>query len=78
MVGRRVSESLYEHPVKLEVAFQAPDPAVIVLQGPALEAYYEWKSSGSWEDEDYLNDLIMEQCEDYVAGFTLLDDWREV
>lgn len=68
----------YTNPVKLSVSFDKPRPAEIVLQGPALTAYYDWKLSGADEDLEYLEELIIEQTEDHVAAWTLLGDWREV
>jgi len=64
-----------QQPVRLSVRFNAPENTVIELQGPALAAYREWVETQSTEDEQYLADMIMEQCEDHVAMWTTLDEW---
>jgi len=68
-----VTESQYENPIKLRVSFDAPETITLVLQGPALQAYYDWMSGEGSEDE--LAEAIMEQCEEHVAMWTMLRDW---
>lgn len=69
-----MTESPYENPVKLRVTFDAPENTEIVLQGPALQAYYDWLGGEGSEDE--LAEAIMEQCEGHVAMWTMLRDWN--
>lgn len=67
-----------EHPVRVRVAFNAPDPAHIELQGPALRAYHRWvEDGGSFDSENDLADAIYEQCEDYILNWSTLDTWDE-
>jgi hypothetical protein len=71
-MGSTVSDQ-YENPVKLTVSFDAPETTTIVLQGPTLQAYYDWLA-GDIEEDD-LSEAIMEQCEDHVTQWTRLRDW---
>lgn len=75
-MGSTVSQ--YDDAVKLTVSFDAPENTTIVLQGPALEAYYDWKSSGDDADYDYFMDKLTEQLEDHIAQWTMVRDWDEV
>lgn len=72
-MGSTVSQ--YENPVKLRVSFTAPETAFIVLQGPALDAYYEYMASGADEDHEYFMEMLTDQLEDHIAQWTLIDDW---
>lgn len=65
----------YDNPVKLAVSFKAPETTSVVLQGPALEAYYVWKLSGDDADHEVFMDLLGEQLEDHIAQWTLIRDW---
>lgn len=67
--------SQYENPVKLAVSFDAPENTTIVLQGPALAAYYEWMESGDDGDYEYFMDKLHEQVEDHIAQWTMVRDW---
>lgn len=68
--------SHYDEPVRLSVSFTAPDPTSIVLQGPALEAFYVWLESGSDEDHDEFIDKLADQCEDHIAQWTMIEEWN--
>jgi len=72
-MGSTVSQ--YENPVKLAVSFDAPENTTIVLQGPALAAYYEWMESGDDGDYEYFMDKLHEQVEDHIAQWTMVRDW---
>lgn len=67
--------SQYENAVKLSVSFDAPENTTIVLQGPALKAYYEWMESGDDGDYEYFMDMLHEQLEDHIAQWTMVRDW---
>lgn len=62
-------------PVRLRVSFDAPETTTIELQGPALQAYRDWQAG--LIDEEVFEEVVMEQCEDHVAQWTLLRDWNE-
>lgn len=70
-----MSENPYENPVRLVVSFDAPENTTIVLQGPALTAYYEYLEDESDEAADALSEAIMDQCEEHIAAWTMLRDW---
>lgn len=70
--------SQYENPVKLTVSFDAPENTTIVLQGRALQAYYEWMESGDDADYEYFREMLQEQLEDHIAAWTMVRDWKEV
>lgn len=63
-------------PVKLRVEFEAPDPAHIELQGPALKAYHEWLEVPSDENEEYLAECIYDQLEDHILMWSRLGYWE--
>jgi hypothetical protein len=65
----------YEDGVRLRVSFEEPELTHIVLQGPALEAYYAWMMSGSDEDHTEFLDALTEQCADHIAQWTTIRDW---
>lgn len=66
--------SQYENPIKLRVTFNRPESTSVVLQGPALDAYYEWLDSGDDGDYDYFLDELHNQVEDHIAGFTTINE----
>lgn len=66
--------SQYDNPVKLRVSFNRPESTSVVLQGPALDAYYEYLESGDDGDYDYFVDMLHDQLEDHIAAFTTIDD----
>ena len=72
-MGSTVSQ--YENAVKLSVSFDAPENTTIVLQGPALTAYYAWMESGDDGDYEYFMDMLHEQLEDHIAQWTMVRDW---
>lgn len=63
--------------VQLNVSFEAPDPTTITLQGPTLDAYYEWQDDPSEENEQYLVDMIYAQCADHIEMWSSIKDWQE-
>lgn len=63
--------------VQLRVSFDAPADTTITLQGGALEAYYEWQADPSEENENYLTERIYDQCMDYVAMWSTIEEWTE-
>ncbi len=66
------------HGPEVKVAFEAPDPTVIKLQGPALRAYEAWLLDPSWQREEDLADAIYEQCEHYVMMWSSIESWEEI
>lgn len=70
--------SQYENAVKLAVSFEAPENTTLVLQGPALAAYYNWMESGDEGDYEYFMDMLHEQLEDHIAQWTFISDWTTV
>lgn len=62
--------------IRLAVSFNAPERTIIELQGPALDAYNKWVEDGDDISYDELADAIMEQCEEHVAAWTMLDEWN--
>lgn len=69
-----MSESPYDNGVKLRVSFDNPEPTTVVLQGPALQAYFDYQESGDDADYDYFVDMLHEQVEDHIAAFTPITD----
>lgn len=67
--------SHYENPIRLRVSFTAPDPTNIVLQGPALDAFYTWLESGDEADHDTFIEALTDQLEDHIAQWTMIDEW---
>lgn len=67
-----------ETPVRLAVSFRAPERTVIQLQGPTLDAYYEWLETEDDEAEVALAEAILDQCEGHIEMWTTLDEWDEV
>lgn len=67
--------SVTEKPVRLSVRFNRPENTVITLQGKTLDAYRIWQEDGDEVAEEFLANMIMEQCEDHVALWTTLDEW---
>ncbi len=67
--------SQYEDPIRLRVSFDRPESTSVVLQGPALQAYYEYLESGDDGDYDYFVDMLHDQLEDHIAAFTTIRDW---
>lgn len=64
--------------VQLQVSFYAPSVTTITLQGRALDAYYEWLEDPSDENENYLSEMIYDQCESYIAMWSELNEWEVV
>jgi hypothetical protein len=64
----------YENPVKLRVSFDRPESTIVVLQGPALDAYFEWQESGDDGDYDYFLDELHNQLEDHIVTYTMIRD----
>lgn len=65
----------YEDGLRLKVSFEEPEVTHIVLQGPALEAYFAWQLSGDDADHDAFMDALHDQCEDHIAQWTRIRDW---
>jgi hypothetical protein len=64
----------YENPVKLRVSFDAPESITMVLQGPTLQAFYDWQAGEI--DEDAFTEAVYGQCEDHVANWTQIREWN--
>lgn len=62
----------------IEVTFEAPDPTVIRLQGPALNSYNRWLEDPSWDNEEALADAIYQQCENHVTMWSTVRNWEYV
>jgi len=67
--------SHYENPIRLHVSFTRPDSAEVVLQGPALEAFYTWLETGDEQDHIEFTEKLLEQMEDHIIAWTHIDEW---
>lgn len=65
----------YDNPIRLQVSFEEPEPTSIVLQGPALAAYWDMMEEGSDEAYEAFMDKLTEQCESHIAQWTRIRDW---
>ncbi len=64
------------NPISLWVSFEEPESIHMVLQGPTLVAYYDWKNSESDEDYEAFMEALAEQAEDHIAQWTRIRDWN--
>ena len=65
----------YDNPIRLRVSFDRPESTSVVLQGAALQAYYDYLESEDDGDYDYFVDTLHDQLEDHIAAFTTIRDW---